>query len=123
MRFGEFIEAARKRAGISANQMARLLGFSLPYLRDVELCKCSPFADKDDRYGKLAVLLSVERVELLERAITERGEFVVSVKGWDAKRIRALIELVSVLEPRADGGSSLVLRKLFALVGVQSEDA
>lgn len=125
MKFGEFIEHHRKKAKLSAGQLARLLELSSVYVRHVETGKAPPFIDEQNRYAKLAVLLSVDREELLVRATVERGEFTVVTKGWDETRIKALCEAVSILEPSEGRGSSIVFHKLLSLlrVPVPSEGA
>jgi transcriptional regulator with XRE-family HTH domain len=118
MRFGAFIEHYRLRARLSAGRVARMLDFSGVYLREIEQGKSPPFLDEKDRYEKLAILLSVEREELLLRAILERGDMPISVAGWSTDRVKALIAAVDILR---GPDPSLAADRLLKTLGVGAD--
>ena len=96
VKFGKFIEAKRLAANISANQLARLLGISSTYLRGMEQGKQPPLLDTENRYEKLAVLLGVNRHELLVLAAREREVLVVPIVTMSDRKLRALMVLAEL---------------------------
>jgi transcriptional regulator with XRE-family HTH domain len=70
-RFGELLRDARRKAGKTLGDVARLLGISVVYLSDVERGNRKPFGR--DRVLAIAEFLQTNPGELLRAASRERG--------------------------------------------------
>lgn len=71
--FGSLLREARTRKGISQRDLAETLGFSSPYISDIEHGRRHPFSD--DTLVKLSPMLGVSLERLRHAAQVSRGVF------------------------------------------------
>ena len=77
--FGDLLRETRLNAGRTMGDLARLLGFKVPYISDVERGRRAPF--RFEQVLEIAEFLGVPPDELLEAAAVSRGAFELDAVG------------------------------------------
>jgi len=89
--FGKFIRDRRNEVGLTLEELSKAIGVSVPYLSEIEKGGRKPFAiNKDDAYVRLATALKMDRGQIEEAALLERGELPEKVADSDDLREVAL---------------------------------
>ena len=107
--FGELIRKARQKKGISLRSLGDLLGYSAPYLSDVENGRRNPFPE--DRWKGVADLLGLDMSEMRMAASMSTGKFILPaatkthnrvaaklVSSWLTLSVNQLREIEKILE-------------------------
>lgn len=107
--FGDFVRKARTAKGISLRCLADDLGYSAPYLSDIENGKRNPFSEATV-LSHLAKLLGVNLADLKHAADVSRGSYtlpqatpkhnevaVALTEKWMALRPDQLDEILKVV--------------------------
>lgn len=91
--FGKFLRARRERRNLTLSTVARTLGLSVVYYRDVEMGKRRPFSALRVDFEVLAELLGTKVEELLLLAASERGQLEFNFREADkeAQEIALLV--------------------------------
>lgn len=99
--FGNAVRDARKAKGISLRTLAETLGYSAPFVSDVEHGKRKPFVS-DVALQKTASLLDLDLAHLRNLAhLTRHGAFLLPhVSGRHDETAAALIACWTKLKPR-----------------------
>lgn len=86
--FGRKLRAERKRSGKTMAVVASHLGFSVPYLSDIERDRRNPPAR--ELVEKIAVLLECPPADLLEAAAVTRGSCELDLSDSVSNEARAV---------------------------------
>jgi len=99
--FGALLEKHRKRRGLTLSAVAKAIGVSLVYYRDVELGKRRAFSTVSVNFDKLGKLLDIDGQKLHLAAAAERGqlEFDFQSAGRE-ERIFAVLVAQSLANKR-----------------------
>lgn len=97
-RFGQALRQLRTEKGVKLRDLSEQIGVSLPYLSDVERGRRDPLSNS--RIQKVAEILGVNPLPLLEVATKERGRIVIDLNGQDDHRVQAAI-MLSLVWPTA----------------------
>lgn len=76
--FGTFLRKMRLQKGVTLQQLAKVLGCSVPYLSDVEHGNRSPLTD--ERVKQVAKLFGLDVEDLQIKAAISRGKFKLPVR-------------------------------------------
>jgi transcriptional regulator with XRE-family HTH domain len=85
MRYCEMLRAGREKAGKSVEDVAREVGLSTSYLRDVELGRRAPLSP--DHTRRLARAIVVDAVEMVRAGMLDRDVVQLDMRGSDAHRL------------------------------------
>jgi transcriptional regulator with XRE-family HTH domain len=89
--FGDLSRAWRIEARFSIGDVARHLGYSIPYVSDVERGRRDPY--EVNKIHELATFLGKDAAPLLRAALESRGTFKLNVEGYSG----AAFDLLSSL--------------------------
>lgn len=111
--FGHRLRTLREKKRLSLSSLARALGVSVVYYRDVERGMRRPFSSVKVDFDALAGVLGVEARELQRAAAEERGQLELDFRGADHEAQRLAVLFANCLSKRRLAKASLTqLRRL-----------
>lgn len=115
--FGPMLRMLRERKRLSLTSVARALGVSVVYYRDVERSTRRPFSSIKVNFDILAGLLGVQANELQRAAANERGQLELDFRGADRDAQKLAVLFANCLSKRRLAKASLTqLRRLLERV-------
>jgi transcriptional regulator with XRE-family HTH domain len=115
--FGAMLRTLRERKRLSLTSVARALGISVVYYRDVERSTRRPFSSIKVDFDILAGLLGVQANELQRAAASERGQLELDFRGADQDAQKLAVLFANCLSKRRLAKASLTqLRRLLERV-------
>ena len=101
MTFGEMLRDYREHAGKTMGDLARYLGFTVPYISDIERNKRNP--PRPDRIEAIARFLGVDDpTPLLKAAAAVRGRYEVEAKNLSPRGMETMPALMRALPDFTD---------------------
>lgn len=111
------LRTLRERKRVSLTSVARALGVSVVYYRDVERSTRRPFSSVKVDFEVLADLLGVQANELQRAAAEERGQLELDFRGADRDAQRLAVLFANCLSKRRLPKASLTqLRRILERV-------
>ena len=115
--FGPMLRTLRERKRLSLTSVARALGVSVVYYREVERSTRRPFSSVRVDFDALADLLGVQANELQRAAAEERGQLELDFRGSDRDAQRLAVLFANCLSKRRLAKASLTqLRRILERV-------
>jgi len=87
--FGSLLREARNAKGMSQRDLATALGFSSPYVSDVESGRRNPFSDEN--LSKISSMLDVSLERLKRAANVSRGFFTLPTASTRHNEVAAIL--------------------------------
>jgi transcriptional regulator with XRE-family HTH domain len=111
--FGRRLRTLREKKRLSLSSVARTLGVSVVYYRDVERGTRRPFSSVKVDFDELAGVLGAEARELQRAAAEERGQLELDFRSADHDAQRLAVLFANCLSKRRLVKASLTrLRRL-----------
>ena len=116
--FGRQLRSLRERQRLSLTSVARALGVSVVYYRDVERGTRRPVSSMKVDFDALARVLGADARELQRAAAEERGQLELDFRGADHAAQRLAVLFANCISKRRLAKASFVqLRRLLERVG------